>query len=110
VEDDIAINPTHRIVLLEGNYIHLNIPPWDQATRLLDEKWFVTIERDVARARVIKRHLISGIVKTEEEAAKRFDDNDWPNGLYLLENSDIEKAHRRIQSIQDRSMSTNQRR
>lgn len=94
------------MVMIEGNYIHLTVPPWNQATRLLDEKWFITVERDVARARVVRRHLISGIVNNEDEAAKRFDDNDWPNGLYLLENSDIENADRKIHSIQDREVST----
>ena len=101
VENDIAIKPTHRIVVIEGNYIHLTVPPWDQATQLLDEKWFIEVEQDVARGRVIQRHLISGIAKNEEEAGKRFDENDWPNGLYLLENSDVERAHKKIRSVQD---------
>lgn len=91
--------------MLEGNYIHLTVPPWDQATGLLDEKWFIEVERDVAKGRVVLRHLISGIAETEEEAGKRFDENDWPNGVYLLENSDVENADRKIHSIQDREMS-----
>jgi len=105
VENDIPINPSHRIVVIEGNYIQLTILPWDEATRLLDEKWFVTVERDVARGRVIKRHLIAGIAKTEEEAGKRFDDNDWPNGEFLLQNSNIQNANKKIRSIQDPHLS-----
>jgi len=104
IENDIAINPCHRIVVLEGNYIHLTIPPWDKATRILDEKWFIDVERDVARERVIRRHLISGVAPTEEEAAKRFEENDWPNGIFLQGNSDIESANRRILSVQDPSI------
>jgi pantothenate kinase len=91
--------------VLEGNYIHLTVPPWDQATKLLDEKWFIEVEREVARGRVILRHLIAGIADTEEEAGKRFDENDWPNGVYLLENSNVKNADRRIYNVQDRSMS-----
>jgi pantothenate kinase len=91
-------------VVLEGNYIHLTVPPWDQATRLLDEKWFITVDRDVARGRVIQRHLISGIATTADQAARRFDENDWPNGVYILQNSDVENADKKIHSIQDRSM------
>ena len=105
VENDIAIKPTHRIVVLEGNYIHLTVAPWNQATRLLDERWLIAVDRDVARRRVIQRHIISGIASTDEEAGKRFDENDWPNGLYLLENSDVESANRKIESIHDRGMS-----
>ena len=104
MENDIAIEPSHRIVVLEGNYIHLTVPPWDQATRLLDKRWFIHVERDVARRRVIQRHLISGVTQSEEDAARRFDENDWPNGTYLLENSDVENAHRKIQSIHDPSL------
>lgn len=104
VENDIAIKSTHRIVVLEGNYIHLTAPPWEQATGLLDEKWFIAVDRDVARRRVIQRHIISGIARTEEEAGKRFDENDWPNGLYLLEKSDVESADMIIESVQDRAI------
>jgi pantothenate kinase len=102
VEDDIAILPSHRIVVLEGNYIHLTVPPWDQAATALDEKWFIIVEEDVARERVVQRHLTSGVAGTEAEAAKRFDENDWPNGIYLVENSNINEAHRWIHSVQDK--------
>jgi pantothenate kinase len=105
VESDISILPSHRIVILEGNYVHLTVPPWDQATKLLDERWFITVERAVARVRVIKRHLISGVTATEKDAGRRFDENDWPNGEYILENSDLQTADRIIHSIQDRDIS-----
>lgn len=45
--------------------------------------------------------MISGIAATEEEAGRRFDENDWPNGEYLLQNSDVETADTMIHSIQD---------
>jgi pantothenate kinase len=107
VENDIIIEPSHRIVVLEGNYIHLTVPPWDAATSLLDERWFITVEKDVARGRVIQRHLVAGIADTEEEAGKRFDENDWPNGVFLTQNSDVETADKRIHSVQDRDFSQN---
>ena len=105
MEEDIPILPAHRIVILEGNYVHLTVQPWNEATGLLDERWFVMVERDIAKERVIKRHLIARIAKTEDEAARRFDENDWPNGEYLIQNSDVQTAHRKIQSVQDRGMS-----
>jgi pantothenate kinase len=101
VEEDIVIKRTHRIVVIEGNYVHLSIPPWNEATQLLDERWFIDVERDVARRRVIQRHLNAGIAKDEQEASKRFDENDWPNGVFLLENSDVGTADKRIRSIED---------
>jgi pantothenate kinase len=63
------------------------------------------VERDVARKRVIQRHLKAGIAKTEQEAGKRFHENDWPNGDYLLQHSDVGNADRKIHSIQDPQMS-----
>jgi len=96
-----VIKPTHRIVMLEGNYVHLTVPPWDEATRLLDERWFIDVEREVARGRVIQRHLMAGIAKDEEQAARRFDENDWVNAIFLMDNSDVGTAHKRIPSIQD---------
>lgn len=88
-------------MVIEGNYVQLAVPPWDEATRLLDERWFITVERDVARGRVVKRHLVAGIATTEEEAAMRFDGNDWPNGEFLIQNSIVEKADKMIHSIED---------
>jgi pantothenate kinase len=104
VEEDIPILPSHRLVILEGNYIHLTVPPWDQAARLLDEKWFILVEKEVSRARVVKRHVMTGVAGTDEEAHKRFGENDWINGEYILNNSDVDKADRRIWSIQDQVM------
>jgi len=96
-----VIKPTHRIVIIEGNYVHLTVPPWDEATRILDERWFINVEREVARKRVIQRHLMAGIAKDEEQAARRFDENDWVNAIFLMDNSDVGTAHKRIPSIQD---------
>ena len=55
VEEDIPILPSHRIVVLEGNYVHLTVPPWDQASNLLDEKWFILVKKEIARGRVVRR-------------------------------------------------------
>lgn len=51
--------------------------------------------------------MISGIAATEDEARKRFDQNDWPNGEYLLQNSDVETADKIIHSVQDQHMNRN---
>ena len=92
-------------MVLEGNYIHLTVPPWDKGAALLDEKWFISVEKETARGRVIKRHLISGLAATEIEAAKRFDENDWPNGEYLIENSNVHNADKMIQSVEEITIS-----
>jgi pantothenate kinase len=84
VADDIAISPTHRIIVIEGNYVCLSRRPWLDAGRLMDELWFVNVRREVARARLVRRHIAAGICKDAEEAGQRADDNDLLNGDEIL--------------------------
>ncbi|KAK9320996.1 P-loop containing nucleoside triphosphate hydrolase protein [Lipomyces orientalis] len=100
VEDDIEILPTDRIIIMEGNYLHLQDEPWHQIAALMDELWFVRVEREIARQRIIHRHIEAGIAKDECEAAKRADENDLVNGDYIIQNSLT--PHRIIISIQDK--------
>ncbi|KAL1923305.1 uncharacterized protein VTP21DRAFT_8285 [Calcarisporiella thermophila] len=84
---DICIEPRHKIVLLEGLYLHLSKPePWSLINTYMNENWFVDIDVMVARERVIQRHIASGLAKNNQEAAHRFDTNDLLNANYILEN------------------------
>ncbi|KAF2178122.1 P-loop containing nucleoside triphosphate hydrolase protein [Zopfia rhizophila CBS 207.26] len=85
VADDISIAPCVRIVVFEGNYLSLNQSPWKEAAELMDELWFVEVEFDVARSRLVYRHVEAGIAKDEEEAGKRADENDLVNGREIIE-------------------------
>lgn len=87
VPDAVAIYPRHRLVVIEGLYAFLNVDPWNEAGELLDERWLVQIEEDRARTRLIKRHVLTGVADNLEEATKRADENDMPNGRFLLEHS-----------------------
>jgi pantothenate kinase len=84
VENDIAISPSVRIVIFEGNYCSLDKEPWNEAAKLMDELWFVDVDFDVARKRLIHRHVKAGIAKDEEEAGKRADANDLVNGKEIV--------------------------
>jgi len=85
VQNDIAIAPSVRIVIFEGNYCSLDKKPWNEAAKLMDELWFVDVDFDVARKRLIRRHVEAGIAKDEEEAAKRADENDLVNGHEIVD-------------------------
>jgi pantothenate kinase len=85
VENDIAISRSVRIVIFEGNYCSLDKKPWDEAAKLMDELWFVDVDFDVARKRLIHRHVKAGIAKNEEEAGKRADENDLVNGKEIVD-------------------------
>ncbi|KAF3011262.1 hypothetical protein E8E13_011670 [Curvularia kusanoi] len=85
VANDIPIAPSVRIVIFEGNYCALNHGPWKDAAELMDELWFVDVDFEVARKRLIYRHVKAGIAQNEEDAAKRADENDLVNGKEIME-------------------------
>jgi pantothenate kinase len=85
VENDIAIAPSVRIVIFEGNYCSLDKEPWRDAAEMMDERWFVHVDFHVARKRLIHRHVQAGIAQNEEEAARRADENDLVNGQEIVD-------------------------
>ncbi|KAJ5304761.1 uncharacterized protein N7443_004421 [Penicillium atrosanguineum] len=86
VDDDIPIPATSRVVFFEGNYLSLNKEPWSQAAKLMDELWFVDVDFEIARKRLIRRHVKAGIARDEEEADKRARENDLVNGREIVDN------------------------
>jgi len=76
VEDDIPIPATSRVLFFEGLYLSLDKTPWNDAAKLMDELWFVEVDFETARRRLIKRHVAAGIAKDEEEADRRATEND----------------------------------
>lgn len=79
----IVIHPYHRIVVLEGLYTFLSIEPWNAASKLLDERWWVEVDEEEAKRRLIKRHVRSGVTKDEEEALWRAEQNDLPSSCFF---------------------------
>ncbi|KAK0739950.1 P-loop containing nucleoside triphosphate hydrolase protein [Apiosordaria backusii] len=85
VENAIEILPSHRIVVMEGNYIMLNKPPWSSIPPLLGIKVFISAPEPVLRQRLAKRHLAAGLVDSLEKGEERADFNDIPNGRQVIE-------------------------
>lgn len=52
----IAIPPSARLVVTEGNYLLLPSGGWERVRPLLDEVWFVEVDDDVRRQRLARRH------------------------------------------------------
>ncbi len=52
----IAIPPSARLVLTEGNYLLLPDSGWERVRPLLAEVWFVGVDDDVRRERLARRH------------------------------------------------------
>ncbi|PWY86243.1 P-loop containing nucleoside triphosphate hydrolase protein [Aspergillus heteromorphus CBS 117.55] len=85
VDDDISIPASCRVVFFEGNYLSLDREPWRAAAGLMDELWFVEVDFEVARKRLVRRHVRAGIARDEEEAEKRVAENDLVNGKEIVE-------------------------
>eukprot|EP00485_Elphidium_margaritaceum_P000331 CAMPEP_0202697478 /NCGR_PEP_ID=MMETSP1385-20130828/10819_1 /ASSEMBLY_ACC=CAM_ASM_000861 /TAXON_ID=933848 /ORGANISM="Elphidium margaritaceum" /LENGTH=189 /DNA_ID=CAMNT_0049353957 /DNA_START=1 /DNA_END=566 /DNA_ORIENTATION=+ len=82
-----VIKSHHRVVLIEGLYLFLNIAPWrDLILPYFDEQWLLECDMELAEQRIIKRHVQSKICQNEKDALQRWLDNDKPNGLFLLDN------------------------
>ncbi|KAL6714964.1 hypothetical protein ACLMJK_007224 [Lecanora helva] len=85
VADDIPIHPTARVVIFEGNYLSLGKGEWKEAAALMDELWFVEVGFEVARRRLVERHVKAGIARDAEEAGRRADENDLVNGREIVD-------------------------
>lgn len=84
-ENDIPIAPTTRILVFEGNYLSLDKEPWNTAAALMDELWFVEVDFETAKKRLIPRHVKAGISKDAEDAEKRIMENDLVNGQEIVD-------------------------
>ena len=97
--DDIAVARDVRVVVFEGNYCCLARAPWAAAAALMDERWFVDVPFDVARRRLVRRHVEAGIAHDEDEAMRRAEENDLVNGKEIVENRvEIDEM---IRSVED---------
>lgn len=79
------ISATTRIVLVEGNYLLLDTPPWSDLAALFDLT--VALEVDVAEleTRLITRWLHHGLPK--DQALARARGNDLRNATHIVQNS-----------------------
>ncbi|WVZ91140.1 hypothetical protein U9M48_037347 [Paspalum notatum var. saurae] len=91
VENDIFVNPQHKIVIVEGNYLLLDEDVWTEIRDLFDEKWFIDIDIDVSMQRVLKRHIATG--KEPAVAAWRISYNDRPNAELIMESKKNADLH-----------------
>lgn len=73
----VAIPPSVRIIVTEGNYLLLRDGGWERVRPLLTEAWFLEVDDDVRRARLVRRHEEFG--KSPDAARDWVDEVDGPN-------------------------------
>jgi pantothenate kinase len=100
VPDAIEVAPARRILVVEGNYLLLDTPPWNRVRQLLDEIWYLEIPWEVAYGRLMQRHMDGG--RSEQQAAEKIAGTDAPNAT-VIEESRV-RADRIIQIVPPEAM------
>ena len=85
----IGIEPGTPLLIVEGNYLLLDQPPWQRVGPLLDEVWYVDVDPALRLHRLIDRHG-----RTPEEARAWVTSTDEPNAR-LIE-ATRSRAHRTV--------------
>ncbi|KAL0052381.1 hypothetical protein WJX82_001231 [Trebouxia sp. C0006] len=70
VPDGVTVIPQNKIILVEGNYLLLDIPPWSKLTKVFNETWYIDCDIDTAMERVLQRQIDHG--RTPEVAKWRY--------------------------------------
>ena len=83
VED--AIRVTGEVVLLEGNYLLLDVGGWRELHTYADYTIFVAAEPSFLRTRLLRRHMAGG--KSQTAAAEIIDGSDMVNAELCLRHS-----------------------
>ncbi len=65
----VEVGPDVDIVVTEGNYLLLDIPPWSDVRDLADEIWYLDVPEPERLRRLITRHVEFG--RTMDEATER---------------------------------------
>ncbi len=82
----IAIPPSARLVITEGNYLLLPSGGWEHVRPLLAEVWFVEVDDDVRRDRLVGRHEEFG--KSPDAARAWVEDIDEANARLIAATRD----------------------
>jgi len=77
--------PEHRCIIVEGNYLLLQQPPWHSLRELFDITVMLDVPQSTLSERLIERWLSHG--ESLQMARSRTDKNDLPNARTVISNS-----------------------
>ena len=81
IANAIPVAPEVPLVITEGNYLLLDHGHWKAVRPLLDEVWYVNVDADLRRERLVNRHISFG---RDEHAAKAWvESTDEPNAVQI---------------------------
>ena len=74
-----------RYLIVEGNYLLLDLPPWSSLRPMFDMMVEIDAPEDVLRQRLVERWAGFGLSPAEIKA--KVEENDLPNGRFVLANN-----------------------
>lgn len=77
--------PSVRIVLVEGNYLLLNAPPWNSLAAEFDLTISLVVPQAVLKQRLVQRWLDQGL--SPQMAAARANGNDMKNAILISQHA-----------------------
>lgn len=77
----VAVEREIPVVITEGNYLLADGPGWTRARQQMDEIWFVDVDPDLRRRRLVERHVRFG--KTPDAARRWVDTVDEVNAALI---------------------------
>ena len=81
IANSIAILPTTRLVITEGNYLLLSEGSWADVPRYLDESWYVDVDAALRTDRLVERHQFFG--RSHQNALDWVAHTDEPNARLI---------------------------
>jgi pantothenate kinase len=79
------VTSSHKIIVVEGNYLLLGHPPWTALRKLFDLTVMLQVPLEVIEERLVQRWLDHGLSRAQ--ARERALTNDIPNAHCVLEES-----------------------
>lgn len=87
VDNAFTIQPDVTMLIVEGNYLLLTDGPWAGVKPLLDFSVFLDVDRELVKARLLKRHAEEGLFSDERNRA-HIERTDMPNFDLVAQSAD----------------------
>jgi pantothenate kinase len=81
VDDAISVTPTDRLVIVEGNYLLLDAPPWATLVDLFDRVGYLDVDDTTRVERLVARHVRHG--RTLDDARRFVRSSDEANAAIV---------------------------
>ncbi len=77
MDNALPIEPHHKIIITEGNYLFADMEGWCEIKDIIDLKIYIEVDEKVCKKRLLERHMRGG--KTEAEALAKIKEVDMNN-------------------------------